>query len=146
MMCDATVIRIGTVKMYLFAHTLMNCLKILFATKMSGMNIGIGKVYSCADCTCVLCILHKHSYCGPMIHTLWSGRWLQVFLGNVLPSSSQFYLYFMVTTCDKLSLTVNVSAMEEPEGVASVTEEGVKESQRKRKLDISVNSEKSKYN
>jgi hypothetical protein len=52
----------------------------------------------------------------------------------------------MVTTCDKLSLTVNVSAMEEPEGVASVTEEGVKESQRKRKLDISVNSEKSKYN
>jgi hypothetical protein len=49
----------------------------------------------------------------------------------------------MVTKCDKLSITVNVAATEEPEGVASVTTEDRNESQKKRKLDISVNSEKS---
>jgi hypothetical protein len=49
----------------------------------------------------------------------------------------------MITKCDKLSITVNVAAAEEPEGVASATKGGGKESKRKRKLDISVNSENS---
>jgi hypothetical protein len=48
----------------------------------------------------------------------------------------------MVTDCDKLSITVNVAATEEPEGVASATNEDGNDSQRKRKLDISVNSKK----
>jgi len=49
----------------------------------------------------------------------------------------------MVTKHDKLSITVNVAATEEPEGVTPATKEDGIESQRKRKLDISVNSEKS---
>ena len=64
-------------------------------------------------------------------------------LGNELCPSIQYYLYLMFTKCDKLSITVNVAAAEEPEGVASATTEDGNESQRKRKLDISVNSEKS---
>ena len=72
-----------------------------------------------------------------------SGRWLQVLMENILSPSLQFYLYLMFSKCDKLSITVNVAATEEPEGVASVTMEDRKESRRKRKLDISVNSEKS---
>ena len=72
-----------------------------------------------------------------------SGRLLQVLLGNELSPSLQFYLYLMVTKHDKLSITVNVEATEEPEGVALATKEDGIESQRKRKLDVSVNSEKS---
>jgi hypothetical protein len=75
--------------------------------------------------------------------TLLSGRWLQVLLGNELSPSLQFYFYFMVTKHDKLSITVNVAATEEPEGVASATSEDGNESQRKRKLDLSVSSDKS---
>ena len=121
----------------------MNCLKMLFATGMFGRSIGYGKVCSCGDCTCVLCIFNKHSYCLVTDDTLQSGMWLQVFLANILSPSLQFYLHLMVTKCNKLSLTVNVAATEEPEGVASATKEDVNESQRKRKLDVSVNSEKS---
>jgi len=102
------------------------------------------KCVVCGDCTCVLCIFNQHSYCGPVTYdTLLSGRWLQVLLGKELSLSLQFYLYLMVTERDKLSVTVNVAATEEPEGVASVTAEDGNESQRKRKLDLSVNSEKS---
>ena len=64
-------------------------------------------------------------------------------MGIELSPSLLFYLYLMFTKCDKLSITVNVAATEEPEGVASATTEDGNESQRKRKLDISVNSEKS---
>jgi len=49
----------------------------------------------------------------------------------------------MVTKHDKLSIAVNVAATEQPEGVAPATEDDGIESQRKRKLDISVNSKKS---
>jgi hypothetical protein len=42
MMCDAIVIRIGTVKVYLFTHNLMNCLK-MFATKMLAWILEIAR-------------------------------------------------------------------------------------------------------
>lgn len=44
----------------------------------------------------------------------------------------------------EIGQTLNVAAAEEPEGVASATKGGGKESKRKRKLDISVNSENRK--
>ena len=143
-MCYAIVISTGTVGVRLFTRNLMNCVMMLFATGMSVRSTGNGKVCSCGDCTCVLCIFSEHFYCGPVTDdTMQSGRLLQVLLVNELSPSLRFYLYLMVTKCDKLSITVNVAATEEPEGVASATKEDGIESQRKRKLDISVNSEKS---
>jgi hypothetical protein len=60
-----------------------------------------------------------------------------------LSPSLKFYLYLIFTKCDKLSITVNIAATEEPVEEASATTEERSENQRKRKLDISVNSEKS---